>query len=138
MAAAVERARTVVTGPWGGVYAGAMARILHLTRGAEWRAARAAGEYRGSTRDRSLDEVGFIHCSRLHQVTRVANAVYPGEHGLVLLVIDTDRVAAEIRDEAGPGSDERFPHIYGPLNLDAVVDVIPIAPRADGTFELDE
>jgi uncharacterized protein (DUF952 family) len=115
-----------------------MSRILHLTTNADWRAARAAGEYRLSTRGQTLDEVGFIHCSRLHQVTRIANAVYPGEHGLVLLVIDTDRVGAEIREEAGADTDERFPHIYGPLNLDAVVDVIPIAPRADGTFELDE
>jgi uncharacterized protein (DUF952 family) len=82
--------------------------------------------------------VGFIHCSKAHQVSGVANAVYAGVHGLVLLVIDPERVTAPIREESPDGSDgnERYPHIYGPLNVDAVLEVVEFEPSSDGTFEL--
>ena len=142
-----------------------MPRLYHMTPGAEWAAAQALGEYRLSTRGKTLAEEGFIHCSYAHQVVRVADAIYRGTRGLVLLVIDPAAVRAEIREEAlgrvGPGSeggadrpagrgpgggeatDRRsagcrgaIPHIYGPLNADAVVDVLPFEPAADGSFEL--
>ncbi len=89
-----------------------------------------------STRGQSLDEVGFIHCSYANQVTRVANAIYRGVHGLILLEIDPARLTSEVRDEALGDGDEKFPHIYGPLDTDAVVEVHPFEPTADGTFEL--
>jgi uncharacterized protein (DUF952 family) len=125
-------------------------RLYHITPGAEWAAAQASGEYRLSTRGKTLAEEGFIHCSHAHQVVSVADAIYRGTTGLVLLVIDPAAVRAEIREEAlgrvgpGPGggadrlagAGERFPHIYGPLNVDAVVDVLPFEPTADGSFEL--
>ena len=85
---------------------------------------------------RILAEEGFIHCSHAHQVVPVADAIYRGTPGLVLLVIDPAAVRAEIREEALCNSGERFPHIYGPLNVDAVVDVLPFEPTADGSFEL--
>jgi sugar phosphate isomerase/epimerase/uncharacterized protein (DUF952 family) len=113
-----------------------VSRLYHITPAAEWTASREAGEYRGSTRGKSLADVGFIHTSHTHQVTRVADAIYRGTPGLVLLVIDPAAVRAEIREEPLPGTGERFPHIYGPLNADAVVDVLPFEPAADGTFEL--
>jgi glutathione S-transferase len=85
----------------------------------------AAGEYRVSTRGRSLDEVGFIHASTAAQVEQVANRAYPDAESVVL-VIDPERLRSEVRYERGePGSAELFPHIYGPINLDAVVDVLP-------------
>jgi uncharacterized protein (DUF952 family) len=111
-----------------------MALIYHLTAAADWERARDAGEYRLSTRGRSLDEVGFIHASAAHQVAPVANAVYPGAPGLVLLVIDTDLVRAPVRYDPVPGSDDPFPHIYGPLNAGAVVRVLPFGPDASGRF----
>jgi uncharacterized protein (DUF952 family) len=89
-----------------------------------------------STRGLSLEQVGFIHCSYADQVTHVANAFYTGVHGLLLLAIDPDRVAAPIRAEPGEGTDEQFPHIYGPLNADAVVQVVAFEPSDEGTFEL--
>jgi glutathione S-transferase len=112
--------------------------IFHITANEDWGAARAGGSYRLSTRGQSLDDVGFIHCSKVHQVTGVANAVYRGVHGLVLLVIDPQRVTAPIREESPNGSDgtERYPHIYGPLNVEAVVEVVKFEPSSDGTFEL--
>jgi uncharacterized protein (DUF952 family) len=108
--------------------------IYHLTPAAEWRSARAAGAYRVSTLGTTLDEVGFIHCSRAGQVAGVANRFYREQTDLVLLTIDEQRVRPEIRYEAAPGSAEPFPHIHGPLNLDAVVEVVPFERGPDGTF----
>ncbi len=89
-----------------------------------------------STRGKRLDDEGFVHCAYAHQVTRVANRVYRGVRGLVLLVIDPGRVDAEIRNENLEGGDELFPHIYGPLKVDAVIDVLAFEPLSDGTFQL--
>jgi uncharacterized protein (DUF952 family) len=97
--------------------------IFHLTFAADWDASRTAGEYRLSTRGRTLEEVGFIHCGFEDQVDRVASALFAGKSGLVLLTIDPVLVHAEIRHENLDGGDELFPHIYGPLNLDAVIAV---------------
>lgn len=109
-----------------------MARvILHITRREDWERAAASGVYRSDT----LDREGFIHCSTPEQVIRVANARYRSERDLLLLVIDVNRVRAEIRFE---GSDiaERFPHIYGPLNVDAVARAVEFPPGEDGRFSL--
>jgi uncharacterized protein (DUF952 family) len=111
-------------------------RIFHVTAADDWSAAQRAGVYRLSTRGQSLDEVGFIHCSYADQVTRVANAIYRGVHGLVLLEIDPAGLTAEVRVEALGDGDEKFPHIYGPLNTDAVVAVVAFEPTANGHFEL--
>ena len=113
-----------------------MPRLYHVTPAADWAAAQEAGEYRLSTRGKTLADEGFIHSSHAHQVTRVADAIYRGTHGLVLLVIDPDAVRAEIREEALSATGERFPHIYGPLNVDAVLEVLPFEPTERGTFEL--
>jgi uncharacterized protein (DUF952 family) len=51
-----------------------------------------------------------------------------------VLVIDTDRVGPGIKWEPVPGWDDPFPHIYGPLNADAVVRTLPLGPGPDGEF----
>ena len=106
--------------------------ILHITVRAQWNAAREAGAYRGDT----LATEGFIHCSEPAQVLGVSNAIFRGRQDLVLLCIDPGRIIVEIRYEAAPGTAERFPHIYGPLNLDAVTRVLPFSPQPDGSFHL--
>jgi uncharacterized protein (DUF952 family) len=111
-----------------------MALIYHITAAADWEQARAAGEYRRSTRGLSLDDVGFIHASAAHQVAPVASAFYADATGLVVLVIDPGRVRVPVRYEQVPGSDDPFPHIYGPLNADAVVRVLPFGPDPSGRF----
>jgi glutathione S-transferase len=108
--------------------------IFHIAEVADWIEALAKGEYGQSTLGYTLDQVGFIHCSRSDQVAAVANAIYPDRSDLVLLHIDREKVQAEIRDENLEGSDDVFPHIYGPLNLDAVTSVIPFTPGANGRF----
>jgi uncharacterized protein (DUF952 family) len=89
-----------------------------------------------STQGHTLEEVGFIHCSQGTQVEPVANAVYQGAEHLVLLSIDPDRVRSEIRHEEVDGWEDPFPHIYGPLNTDAVVEVSPFPPGPEGRCSL--
>jgi uncharacterized protein (DUF952 family) len=109
--------------------------IYHIATRADWENARRDGEYTTSTRGVTLAEQGYIHASGAAQVAGVANAFYAdaGED-LVLLVIDPGRVRAEIRYEDVPGADAPFPHIYGPLNTDAVLETQPFSPARDDTF----
>lgn len=65
----------------------------------------------------------------------VADALYRGIPDLVLFELDPERLTAPIRIEAGDGSRELFPHLYGEIRLDAVQTVRPYPPRPDGTFE---
>ena len=105
--------------------------ILHITQRQQWEAAQAHGAYRCD----SLDTEGFIHCSTPSQVVRVANFFYAGQQGLVLLWIDGDRLQAELRYDA-IDTGETFPHVYGEVNLDAVMKVTDFEPEADGTFKM--
>lgn len=101
-------------------------RIFHLAFAADWEKAVSAGEYRISTRGRTLDDEGFIHCSSTaEQVHRVASLFYRGLDGLVLLTIDPWRVGAPVRWEPVGPAGEEFPHIYGPLPVDAVTSARP-------------
>jgi uncharacterized protein (DUF952 family) len=105
--------------------------ILHITTRPEWDAARAAGEYRADT----LASEGFIHASTREQVLGVADARFRGTPDLVLLVIDPDRVRPDLRWEESEPNLPPFPHIYGPLNTDAVVDVVAF-PEGPSGFPL--
>ncbi|MFJ4830069.1 DUF952 domain-containing protein [Streptomyces sp. NPDC088747] len=100
--------------------------ILHITERSLWEAARASGAYEMSTRGKSLQEEGFIHCSLRHQLPTVAAFLYgsyTGPDELVVLVIDPERLGAPLRYEAVTAGGEEFPHIYGPVPPEAVVDV---------------
>ena len=112
--------------------------VYHIAQRTTWEQAQMVGEYRGDT----LDTEGFIHCSTVQQVIPVANSYYAGQHGLVLLCIDESKLQVDLRYEApaGPaeGSENLFPHIYGPLNLDAVTAVLDFEPGSDGSFMLPE
>jgi uncharacterized protein (DUF952 family) len=109
--------------------------IYHIATSADWERARRDGEYSTSTIGRTLADEGFLHASHGSQVTDVANRYYRGvADGLLVLVIDPDRVRARIRYEYVPGADLPYPHIYGPLNTDAVLDARPLIPAPDGTF----
>ncbi len=108
-----------------------MALIFHITTPAAWKEALEVGAYHGDT----LTTEGFIHCSTARQVARVANARFGGRTGLALLCIVTGRLIPELRYEPAEAG-ELFPHIYGPLNVDAVVDVVDLPPGPDGQFVL--
>ena len=108
-----------------------MATIFHLALASDWAAAQDAGAYTVSTRGRTLAEEGFIHCSRGDQWTTVRDRFYGDvTEPMLLLQIDTDRLDVPVLQEPGePGSSETFPHIYGPLALDAVVKALPVPTR---------
>ena len=117
-----------------------MQKIIHICGRKSWKAAVAAGSYQPE----SLESEGFIHCSCLDQVLDVANAFYRDRDDLVLLVIDPHQVQANIlweevispaspRKKSGP---DVFPHIYGPLNLDAVLKVLDFRPEPEAGFLL--
>lgn len=106
-----------------------MSLILHITQYQQWEEAKRDRVYRSDT----LASEGFIHCSTPKQAIAVANRFFSGQQGLIILCIDTERVQSEIRYE---GIEELFPHIYGPLNVDAVFQVMKLEPDTDGKFEL--
>ena len=108
-----------------------MNTILHITQRHEWEQAKNLGTYRSNT----LDSEGFIHCSTLIQVIGSANRFFKGQTDLVILKIDLDRVTPEIRYE-GADSNNLFPHIYGELNIDAVIGSIDLESHPDGSFIL--
>ena len=109
-----------------------MATIFHITGRDDWESAEREGVYRADT----LASEGFIHCSRSEQVVRVANTLFRGRAGLVLLEIDTRRVGAEIRYENCEGGQEVFPHIYGAIDLGSVARVVAFEPGEDGRFAM--
>jgi uncharacterized protein (DUF952 family) len=98
-----------------------------------WEAARAVGYYLPA----DYGAEGFIHASTPRQLPAVALKHYRGRPNLVLLYVDADSVRAEIRYEGRAGG-EQYPHIYGPLNLDAVIDAIEVTANADGAYTVPE
>src|SRR6266516_942958 len=70
--------------------------ILHITRREQWVEAKQEGYYKGDT----LGSQGFIHFSKPHQVEEVANFLFEGQKDLVLLLVDTSKVQAEIKYES--------------------------------------
>ena len=106
--------------------------IYHLILEADWERARSAGEVRPP----SLAEEGFIHCSQDEaQMLAVANRLYSGIDGLLMLEVDTGRLSWPVRQELSR-SGGIYPHIYGPLNTDAVARVWAMRVGADGGFYL--
>jgi uncharacterized protein (DUF952 family) len=114
--------------------------ICHITKRDAWEAAQASGEFRSP----EFDEIGFIHCSTPEQVVLVANGFFRGQSDLVMLMIDPAKLKSPVRWEP-PHSTGRlpgfvqgsvFPHVYGPINLDAVVRAVPLVPSDSGSFKL--
>jgi uncharacterized protein (DUF952 family) len=96
--------------------------LLHIALPDDWTAARRIGEYRVSTRGRSLDQEGFIHCSYPHQLETVANRFYADLAELIILHVEPELLAAEVVPEAPTADDdELFPHVYGPIPTSAVI-----------------
>jgi len=93
--------------------------IYHVTTGKEWKTALENGFYEAP----SLSIEGFIHLSQKGQVAGVLERYYKGKQDLLLLHVDEKMVKAPLKYELAPSVNEEFPHIYGVINLDAVVDV---------------
>lgn len=115
-----------------------MTTIYHLTTEIEWKLASESGTYSAP----SLDDEGFIHCSTKEQILRVANAFYQDVDDVVVMVIDVDALTAEVKWEAPAHPDgqdapfeadaEKFPHVYGTINMDAVITCLEMPKGTDG------
>jgi uncharacterized protein (DUF952 family) len=99
-----------------------MATIFHITTLPEWNTAKESGSYTSP----SLKEEGFIHCSEDRQIAGVLDRYFKGKHDLAKLVIETDKLTSPIYFDWSPSVEDTFPHIYGPINLDAVKEVVAI------------
>ncbi len=105
-----------------------MDHIVHICLKKDWLSSQASGTYWTE----SLDSEGFIHCSRPDQVLKVANMFYKGISDLCLLWIAPEKLSAELRWESADA--DLFPHLYGKLNLGAVLAVSDFHADADGLF----
>jgi uncharacterized protein (DUF952 family) len=108
--------------------------VLHIAPTARWSAAAANSD--GNYTDPSLETERFIHCSTKEQVLIPANERFAGRSDLVLLVIDLEHVASPTVFEDRYDSGHKFPHIYGPIPVAAVTDVVPFPCSSDGSFQL--
>ena len=93
--------------------------LFHLALKDDWEQARETGTYQWSTRGMRLVEVGFIHCSWQEQVAKTFERFYADAGDVLLLEIDPTRLTAPLRADAIP-TGELFPHLYGPLPIEAV------------------
>jgi uncharacterized protein (DUF952 family) len=95
--------------------------IYHITTDSTWNNAREIGVYTVP----SLKEEGFIHCSQQNQLADVKQRYFEGRNDLLLLSIETDKLTSPFIFEWSPSVQDTFPHVYGPINVDAVVEVVP-------------
>jgi uncharacterized protein (DUF952 family) len=102
--------------------------IYHLARKSDFDRAQAAGRY-GGAREDNAD--GFMHFSTGDQVVESAARHRAGERDLILLAVDPDRLGAALRWEPARGG-VLFPHLYGPLALEAIAWAHPLELGADG------
>jgi uncharacterized protein (DUF952 family) len=96
--------------------------IFHITDAATWATSQQRGVHTGSTRGIDLAEEGYIHCSTAQQWPGVIERYYADVPDLLLLHIDEARLTSPLVYEQLPGMPEPFAHIYGPINIDAVID----------------
>jgi uncharacterized protein (DUF952 family) len=74
----------------------------------------------------SLQAEGFIHCCTENQLAGVLQRYYQGATGLKLLTINPALLSAELVFENTIGGEEKFPHVYGPINMSAVIEITDI------------
>lgn len=101
--------------------------IFHLAARGQWQSDE-------SYRPASLIDEGFIHCSTASQLVGVANDRYAGRQDLLLVTIDPNASSAPVVFEDCYETGQRFPHLYGPLDTEAVVSVAAFPPDETGTF----
>lgn len=113
--------------------------IYHITSRAAWKDAQRRGDYRAE----SLEAEGFIHCSTKSQVLPVVEKYYRGQPGLILLMIDPSLLSSDLKWEPPSGGThppgvpegDLFPHIYGPISLEAIVKVYDLEADLDGKYK---
>ena len=111
-----------------------MRTIYKICPASAWREAERQGVFRGSAHD-ARD--GFIHFSTASQVAETARKHFFGQTGLFLIAVDADALGSALRWEPSR-NDELFPHLYGELDLGAVIGVQEMHARSDGSHDIPE
>jgi len=105
--------------------------LFHITSQDQWRNYSTNGYIEPD----SLQEEGFIHTSKGDQVEETANRLFSGEENILLLVIDPLRIQEPLKYETAENG-LKYPHIYGKISIDAVIDKIPISPDKSGKYNV--
>ncbi|MCK1488810.1 DUF952 domain-containing protein [Bradyrhizobium sp. 193] len=111
-----------------------MVKIYKICPASAWREAERQGVYRGSADD-SRD--GFIHFSTAAQVPETLQKHYVGQRALFLVEVEGDALGSALRWERSR-NEELFPHLYGELDLGAVMAVMNLNTRSDGGHDVPE
>jgi len=106
--------------------------IYHIAYKKDWIESKKTGAYKTN----SLDSDGFIHCSPLEKIEESANNFFKDQNDLLILCIDEERVISNVIWEDLYDTNFKFPHIYGNLNVDAVLRTVDFEPDAKGKFNL--
>lgn len=106
--------------------------LFHITTQDNWKEYKKSGNYQPE----SLDSDGFIHCSTGSQLEDTANRLFGDKDEILLLVIDATMIREDVKYEEDRETGDKFPHIYAPLNVNAVIDKIDIKAEDDGTFNI--
>lgn len=106
--------------------------LFHITTKDDWKQFNNSGRYEPE----SLESDGFIHCSTGDQVEATANRIFEDEDEILLLVIDATTLHEDIKYEEDADTGEKFPHLYSPLNTNAIIDKITIKAEDDGKFDI--
>lgn len=107
-----------------------MPEIFHVTLPEHWDQAQLDGQITMSTRGVTLADEGFVHCSFSDQLTATAARFYGDLDEVVVVRIDVAALTSPFVVEDLSGDGQAFPHVYGPINLDAVLDVRVTSPVA--------
>lgn len=99
-----------------------MALIFHVAQASDIELASQSGSYSCE----SIKAEGFIHCCKPEQLQGVLERYYSGVKGLLLMHIDSDLLQPELVYENTVGGEELFPHVYGVINMDAVVQIASV------------
>ncbi|MBS4043857.1 MAG: DUF952 domain-containing protein [Chitinophagaceae bacterium] len=94
-----------------------MENIYHVTSLSAWENAQQLGYYEAD----SLKIEGFIHCSTKHQVQGVLDRYFNGQHDLIKLTIDPQKLSSKLVFELSPSVNQEFPHVFGVIPLEAII-----------------
>lgn len=95
--------------------------IIHIVNSVTWEKNKENSQYFGET----LKSQGFIHCCLPKQVDDVLKNWFPKREDLIFLEIDADKLSSRLILENLEGGEERFPHVYGPINHNAIISWYP-------------
>ena len=93
-----------------------MSKIYHITTNSEWQKAKETGLYIAP----ALKEEGFIHCCDENQVDFIKEKYYSKSTDLIKLCIETSKLTSQFVFEWSPSLEQTFPHVYGPIDVEAV------------------